>query len=110
MDTAVLNQLRSAQMLETTKTGDEAVRFSATFQIDLAKVGRAGLRPALETQCKDLSALIAPLGGEVIPGSLVPIGQMAELLLPVKNVTELEKKITTSGVRLDVVQNRDMTM
>lgn len=68
----------------------------------------ASLRTALEAQVPALSTSIAPLGAEVVPGSLVPLGQMVQVRVPLDKLTEFQSLLTSQGLRSELPIPRRM--
>ena len=103
MEASEIARLQRLGLTEKTAEGREAARASVSLDVpDAAKADMSRLRAALEARLPELGENLAAYGAEMIPGSLVPIAQMAEVRVPLDTLDAAETALAQNGMRLTV--------
>jgi hypothetical protein len=103
-----IERLRLLGLIERSTEGTEAVRVTAQLQRESSGRSREEWRAVLDAWVADLGHTVSAAGGELVPQSFSPSGQLVEALVPIEALGELRTTLAAQEVRLDIVQVRDI--
>lgn len=109
MDPKVLDKLYKLGAVDRLPNGQDGVRVSLQYRSRLTSGSRSDRRDLLKQAFEDIAKDIVSDGAEVDLDSISVSGQTVEAILPVTQYDDITDKLNQQNVRVDLVEERQIT-